>query len=53
MKAIIFDCDGTLVDSERLGNEVLVEHVARYVDRPSASWWRTAGPGSPLASPQA
>ncbi|WP_437501949.1 HAD family hydrolase [Sorangium sp. So ce1099] len=30
MNAIIFDCDGTLVDSERLGNEVLVEHVAGY-----------------------
>ncbi|KYF72955.1 HAD family hydrolase [Sorangium cellulosum] len=30
MKAILFDCDGTLVDSERLGNEVLVEHVAEY-----------------------
>jgi len=28
--AIIFDSDGTLVDSERLGNEVLVEHVAPY-----------------------
>jgi HAD superfamily hydrolase (TIGR01509 family) len=28
MKAIIFDCDGTLVDSEVLGNEVLVETVA-------------------------
>ncbi|WP_434043020.1 MULTISPECIES: hypothetical protein [Sorangium] len=30
MKAILFDCDGTLVDSEGLGNEVLVEHVAEY-----------------------
>ena len=27
---IIFDCDGTLVDSERLGHEVLVEHVAQH-----------------------
>ena len=25
MQAIIFDCDGTLVDSETLGNEMLVE----------------------------
>jgi beta-phosphoglucomutase-like phosphatase (HAD superfamily) len=25
VKAIIFDCDGTLVDSEVLANEVLVE----------------------------
>jgi HAD superfamily hydrolase (TIGR01509 family) len=30
MKAIIFDCDGTLVDSEVLGNEVLVESVAEH-----------------------
>jgi HAD superfamily hydrolase (TIGR01509 family) len=30
MKAIIFDCDGTLVDSEVLGNEVLVETVADH-----------------------
>jgi len=29
-KAIIFDCDGTLVDSETLGNEVLVETMAAY-----------------------
>lgn len=28
MKAIIFDCDGTLVDSEGLSNEVLVDMVA-------------------------
>lgn len=27
-EAIIFDCDGTLVDSEALGNQVLVECVA-------------------------
>jgi HAD superfamily hydrolase (TIGR01509 family) len=27
-EAIIFDCDGTLVDSEHLGNQVLVECVA-------------------------
>jgi HAD superfamily hydrolase (TIGR01509 family) len=27
-QAIIFDCDGTLVDSEHVGNEVLVECVA-------------------------
>lgn len=26
--AIIFDCDGTLVDSERVGNEALIECVA-------------------------
>jgi HAD superfamily hydrolase (TIGR01509 family) len=30
MKALIFDCDGTLVDSEILGNEVLVEAVAEH-----------------------
>ncbi len=30
MKAIIFDCDGTLVDSEMLSNEVLVEAVAEH-----------------------
>ncbi len=28
--AVIFDCDGTLVDSERLGNEVLVEYVDQF-----------------------
>ena len=28
--AVIFDCDGTLVDSERLANEVLVEFVAEF-----------------------
>lgn len=30
MKAIIFDCDGTLVDSETLTNEVLVEMAAEH-----------------------
>lgn len=30
MTAIIFDCDGTLVDSEVLGNEVLVEMAADH-----------------------
>jgi len=30
MNAIIFDCDGTLVDSEVLANEVLVEAVAEH-----------------------
>lgn len=30
MKGVIFDCDGTLVDSEELSNEVLVEVVAEY-----------------------
>jgi HAD superfamily hydrolase (TIGR01509 family) len=30
MKATIFDCDGTLVDSEVLANEVLVEMVAEH-----------------------
>ncbi|HTM46617.1 MAG TPA: HAD-IA family hydrolase [Polyangiaceae bacterium] len=30
MKAIIFDCDGTLVDSEVLGNEVFVEAIAEH-----------------------
>ena len=28
--AVIFDCDGTLVDSERLSLAVLVEHVAEF-----------------------
>ena len=28
--AVIFDCDGTLVDSETIGNEVLVEFVAEF-----------------------
>ena len=28
--AIIFDCDGTLVDSERLGNEVLIEYLEQF-----------------------
>jgi beta-phosphoglucomutase-like phosphatase (HAD superfamily) len=28
--AVIFDCDGTLVDSERLGNEVLVEYLEQF-----------------------
>ena len=27
---VIFDCDGTLVDSETIGNEVLVDHVAEF-----------------------
>ena len=30
MKAIIFDCDGTLVDSETLSGEVLVEYIAEH-----------------------
>lgn len=30
MRAIIFDCDGTLVDSEVLSNEVLVETIAEH-----------------------
>jgi HAD superfamily hydrolase (TIGR01509 family) len=30
MRAIIFDCDGTLVDSEALSNEVLVEVVGEH-----------------------
>lgn len=28
--AVIFDCDGTLVDSERIANEVLVEHAKNF-----------------------
>ena len=27
---VIFDCDETLVDSETIGNEVLVDHVAEF-----------------------
>lgn len=27
-EAVIFDCDGTLVDTEQIGNEVLVEYLA-------------------------
>lgn len=30
LDAIIFDCDGTLVDSERLGNEILCEYIAEF-----------------------
>ena len=30
MKATVFDCDGTLVDSEILANEVLVEMFAEH-----------------------
>jgi HAD superfamily hydrolase (TIGR01509 family) len=30
MRAVIFDCDGTLVDSEFLSNEVIVEMVAEH-----------------------
>ena len=30
IEAVIFDCDGTLVDSEQLGNEVLVDFVAEF-----------------------
>ena len=30
MKAIIFDCDGTLVDSETLGSEVFVATLSEY-----------------------
>lgn len=30
MKSIIFDCDGTLVDSERLSTEILVTFVAEH-----------------------
>ncbi|WP_029247543.1 HAD family hydrolase [Schlesneria paludicola] len=30
MKSIIFDCDGTLVDSERLSTEILVTYVAEH-----------------------
>jgi len=29
-KAVIFDCDGTLVDSERIANEVLIEYLADF-----------------------
>ncbi len=29
-KAVIFDCDGTLVDSERIANDVLIEYLADF-----------------------
>ena len=29
-EAVIFDCDGTLVDSEQLGNEVLVSYLSEF-----------------------
>lgn len=29
-KAVIFDCDGTLVDSERIANEVLIDYLADF-----------------------
>lgn len=29
-KAIIFDCDGTLVDSERVGNQVIIESLRDF-----------------------
>jgi len=35
MKATIFDCDGTLVDSKILANEVLVEMVPEHGLTPS------------------
>ena len=28
--AVIFDCDGTLVDSERIANEILIEYLADF-----------------------
>ncbi len=30
IEAILFDCDGTLVDSERLANEVLVQYAQEF-----------------------
>ena len=30
LNAVIFDCDGTLVDSERIANEVLIEYLADF-----------------------
>jgi len=29
-KLVIFDCDGVLVDSEVVSNEVLADNLARY-----------------------
>jgi HAD superfamily hydrolase (TIGR01509 family) len=30
LEAIIFDCDGTLVDSERIANEVLIDYLRHF-----------------------
>ena len=36
IKVVIFDCDGTLVDSETLANQVLVEYVSEFgLDMPA------------------
>lgn len=29
-RAVIFDCDGTLVDSERIANEVLIDYLSDF-----------------------
>ena len=29
-QGVIFDCDGTLVDSERIANEVLIEYLSEF-----------------------
>ena len=34
---VIFDCDGVLVDSEELGNNVLAEMLANYGHRISGN----------------
>jgi hypothetical protein len=38
VRAIIFDCDGTLVDSEGLANQVLVDYLGELGHE---MWWRT------------
>lgn len=38
IQAIIFDCDGTLVDSEGLANQLLVDYLAELGHEVS---WRT------------
>jgi HAD superfamily hydrolase (TIGR01509 family) len=49
MQAVIFDCDGTLVESERLANEVLVELVGEHGLNISADYALTQFRGAKMA----